>query len=217
MSLLSVTTTPTEAEIEFDRQVDALTQAGLPGLLDVKDECFRAMLEPLRDLLPPPAARGGGIPFVVVVPEAPVADLLPSVHTPGGEGGTALAPAELAGFAPQPELDVPGVPYLLLDVDLDLDLDAGAGTVGLSAGRAAAAVAAAGRTPLTLAEGVAVLLCDCGVLRTWPSFALLGSRDSTGRHPALRCLPDGPRLTGERSGRGPLGLGTASCAARRAP
>src|SRR3712207_2929654 len=55
VSGLPVTAGPTEAELEFDRQVDALTLAGLPAHLDLSDTCFRAFLEPLRDVLPAPA------------------------------------------------------------------------------------------------------------------------------------------------------------------
>jgi Family of unknown function (DUF5701) len=215
MSVLPSTTAPTETELEFDRQVDALALTGLPGLLDVKDECFRAMLEPLRDLLPPESARGTGIPFVVVVPEAPLAEVLPSVHTLEGDGGTTLSPREVAAFAPLPELDVPAGPYLLLDVETgdETGVETGVETAG-----AAAAVAGAGRTPLTLAEGVAVLLCDCGVRRAGASFLLLGSRDPAGRHPALRRTGGGgPTLTREPPGRLRKALGTASCGGRRAP
>ena len=210
MSLLSTTTTPTDAELEFDRQVDCLALAGLPALLDVKDECFRAMLEPLRDLLPSRRSRGGGVPFVVVVPDAPVGVLLGAVSTPGGCGGSPLSAGELAGFAARPELDVPSVPYLLLDVEL------GEATAGLPATEAEARVVAAGRTPLTLAEGVAVLLCDCGVRRATPSFTLLGSRNEAGAHPVLVCGADGPVLTGAEAGTARDDLGAASCGGRRA-
>ena len=211
---LTMTTTPTETELEFDRQVDALEQAGLPGLLDVKDECFRAMLEPLRDLLPPPAAHGGGIPFVVVVPDAPVAELLPAVHTPAGDGATLLSQAELTGFSALPELDVPAVPYLLLDVDTGQQPAGAAPAAG--ADDPATVIAAGGRSPLTLVEGLAMLLCDCGVRRSGPSFALLGTRDGAGRHPLLR--GDGERLvlTAGAPGEDRVELAAAaSCAGRR--
>ena len=62
----------TQAELEFDRQVDALALTGLPDRLDLRESCFRALLEPLRDLLPAPAPHGGTVPFVVVLPDVPV-------------------------------------------------------------------------------------------------------------------------------------------------
>ena len=36
----------TEAELEFDRQVDALAQTGMPERLDLRDSCFRALRRP---------------------------------------------------------------------------------------------------------------------------------------------------------------------------
>lgn len=205
------TTTPTEADVEFDRQVDALAQTGLPALLDFKDECFRAMLEPLRDLLPRPAVGGDGIPFVVVVPDAPAELLLPAVHTPDGEGWTALTSEELARFCPRPELDVPPTPYLLLDVD------AGGSTLGRVPAEAERQIAATGRLPLTVAEGVALLVSDCGVLRTGDCFALLGARTGDSRVPVVWTGDSGPALRAwDRSGAHPR-LGAASCGGRRAP
>ena len=76
MSALPLVAAPTRAELEFDRQVDALVQTGLPERLELADGCFRAFLEPLRDQLPTrPAPAGDRIPFVVVVPDLPVIDV----------------------------------------------------------------------------------------------------------------------------------------------
>src|SRR3954447_24400246 len=116
MTALPVAACPTEAELEFDRQVDALALTGLPELLDLQDSCFRASLEPLRDLLPAAGVEGEGIPFVVVVPWVPVVPVLESVHTAGGPGFTTMPDDDLARFRPLPELGVPAGPYLLLDV-----------------------------------------------------------------------------------------------------
>jgi hypothetical protein len=203
------TTTPTDVDLEFDRQVDALAQTGLPALLDVRVECFRAMLEPLRDLLPRPATGGDGIPFVVVVPEAPVEPLLAAVHTPEGVGGTPLAPDELARFRALPELDVPAAPYLLLDVD------AGAGLRATSPEEAVRRITAEGRMPLTVAEGLAVLVSDCGLLRAGSSFVLAGSRAGGSHLPSLWGGPDGPTLRRWSPQAAHPRLGTASCAGRR--
>src|SRR5829696_5809523 len=117
MSALPLTAVPTEAELEFDRQIDALVQTGLPERLDLADQCFRAFLEPLRDELPTRSPKGERIPFAVVVPDLPVIDVLATVHMVGGTGFTTMEPDELARFQPLPELDVPATPYLLLDVD----------------------------------------------------------------------------------------------------
>jgi len=204
------TAAPTVTELEFDRQVDALALTGLPARLELKEECFRALLEPLRDLLPPPTAVGEGIPFVVVVPDAPAELLLPAVHTPDGEGWTALSSEELARFGPRPELDVPSVPYLLLDVD------PGGAMLGIPPAEAEQRIAATGRLPLTVAEGLALLVSDSGVLRTGDSFALLGARTGDTRVPVVWTDGAGPALRAwDRSGAHPR-LGSASCGGRRA-
>jgi hypothetical protein len=197
----------TEADLEFDRQVDALVTAGLPGWRDLVDECCRAWLEPLRDLIPR-LPDSTGIPFVVVVPDAPVVEVLDSVQMVGGSGFTTMAADDLARFQPLSELVVPAAPYLLLDVDPGPD------ALGLPPTAAAEKIAAAGRTPLTVAEGVAVLVSDHGVLRSRNCFSLLGSRAGDKRVPALWVSARRPRLGWCYQGAPHSWLGSASSAGR---
>jgi hypothetical protein len=209
MSALPLVAVPTEAELEFDRQVDSLVTTGLPELLDLSASCFRARLEPLRDLLPSPAEDGAGIPFVVVVPDLPVVAVLESVHGTGGAGFTTMEPDDLARFRPLPELHVPSAPYLLLDVD------PGADTLNRTPAEVLPRITAAGRSPLTIAEGLAVLVSDHGVLRSRNCFSLLGSRAGDKRVPALWVSGRRPRLGWCYQGAPHTWLGSASCAARR--
>ena len=199
---------PTEAELEFDRQVDALTLAGLPAHLDLSDTCFRASLEPLRDLLPAPARGATGVPFVVVVPDLAVADVLAGVPALGGPGFTTMDDDELAALRPLPELGVPTTPYLLLDVDT------GADTLGCPPSQVLSRLAEGGRSPLTIAEGLAVLVSDPGVLTSRNAFSLLGSRAGDDRVPALWASDDRPRLGWWDEGASHTWLGTGSCAGR---
>jgi hypothetical protein len=210
MTALPVAACPTEMELEFDRQVDALALTGLPELLDLQESCFRASLEPLRDLLPPPAADdgGGGIPFVVVVPGLPVLPVLESVHTVGGAGFTTMAADDLGRFRPLPDLDVPAGPYLLLDVD------PGADTLNVPPAEVLPRMTAGGRSPLTIAEGLAVLVSDPGVLRGRNCFSLLGSRAGDKRVPGLWISARRPRLGWCYQGAPHTWLGSASCAGR---
>jgi hypothetical protein len=209
MSALPLVAVPTEAELEFDRQVDCLVATGLPELRELSDSCFRAWLEPLRDLLPAPAEDTAGIPFVVVIPDLPVVPVLESVQGTGGGGFTTMEPDDLAGFRPLPELGVPTAPYLLVDVDL------GADTLGKTPAEALPTLIAAGRSPLTIAEGLAVLVSDHGVLRSRNCFSLLGSRAGNKRVPALWVSARRPRLGWCYQGAPHTWLGSASCAARR--
>jgi len=203
----TATVVRTEADLEFERQVDALVTAGLPAWRELADECFRAWLEPLRDLLPV-LPESSGIPFVVVVPDAPVADVLATVPAVGGTGFTTLDDDELAAFRPLPELDVPAAPYLLLDVD------PGTATLGMPPAEAVEKIAADGRSPLTVAEGLGVLVSDPGVLRSRNCFSLIGSRAAAGRVPALWISALRPRLGWCHPAEPHAWLGTASCAGR---
>jgi len=208
MTALPLAACPTEAELEFDRQVDALAAAGLPEALDLAPECFRAAVEPLRDLLPDVDPDARTIPFVVVVPHLPVVSVLESVHTVGGAGFTTMDDDDLAGFRPLPELDVPAGPYLLVDVD------PGADTLNVPPVQVLPRLQACGRSPLTIAEGLAVLVSDPGVLRGRNCFSLLGSRADDKRVPALWISARRPRLGWCYQGAPHTWLGSASCAAR---
>ena len=208
MTALPLAACPTEAELEFDRQVDALAMTGLPEHFDLQESCFRASLEPLRDLLPPWTDDGAGIPFVVVVPGLPVRPVLETVHTVGGAGFTTMADDDLATFRPLPELRIPAGPYLLTDVDT------GAGTLNRPPAEVLPTLTAAGRSPLTIAEGLAVLVSDPGVLRGRNCFSLLGSRAGDKRVPALWVSARRPRLGWCYQGAPHTWLGSASCAGR---
>jgi hypothetical protein len=201
----------TQAQLEFDRQVDALALTGVADRLDVTDSCFRALLEPLRDLLPESDRNGATIPFVVVLPDLPVREVLGQVQGVRGTGFTTMDDEDLARFRPLPELGVPAVPYLLLDVDT------GADTFNLPPGAVAPTLAARGRTPLTIAEGLSLLVSDPGVLRSRNCFSLLGSRCGDKRVPALWVSERRPRLGWCYQGAPHTWLGTASAGARRMP
>lgn len=209
MTALPVAARPTEVELEFDRQVDALVMTGLPEAMELAESCFRACAEPLRDLLPGVPDTGDRIPFVVVFPSLPVVPVLETVHTVGGSGFTTMTDDDVARFRPLPELGVPAVPYLLLDVDL------GADTFDQPPGAVLPRLTAAGRSPLTIAEGLALLVSDPGALRSRNCFSLAGSRAGDERIPAFWISARRPRLGWCYQGAPHSWLGTASCAGRQ--
>ena len=208
MSALPAAACPTEAELEFDRQIDALVMAGLPEALDLATPCFRAAVEPLWDLLPEVEPDRTTIPFVVVVPHLPVVPVLEAVRAVGGSGFTTMDDDDLASFQPLPELQVPAGPYLLVDVD------PGADTLNLPPVQVLPRLEAAGRSPLTIAEGLAVLVSDPGVLRSRNCFSLLSSRAGDKRVPALWVSARRPRLGWCYQGAPHTWLGSASSAGR---
>ena len=206
----STAVVPSQAELEFDRQVDGLAAIGLAEHYELAEACFRAQLEPLRDLLPTIGSGGEGIPFVVVLPDLPVAAVLEAAHMVGGAGFTTMEADEVARFRPLPELDVPAAPYLLLDVDTGPD------TLNLPPAEALPRITAAGRSPLTVAEGLSVLAAEPGVLRARNCFSLLGSRAGDKRVPALWVSARRPRLGWCYQGAPHTWLGSASCGGRLA-
>ena len=142
----------------------------------------------MRDELPDVGSHGNRIPFVVVIPDLPVLEVLATRHMVGGAGFTTMEPDDLARFRPLPELDVPSTPYLLLDVDPGPDTFEPAAVGG------AAPDHRRRRSPLTIAEGVSCWSSDPGVLRSRNCFSLLGSRAGDKRVPALWVSARRPRL-----------------------
>ena len=209
MTALPVAACPTEAELEFDRQIDALVMTGLPEAMELTERCFRACAEPLRDLLPPVLGNTDRIPFVVVFPNLRVGPVLETVHTVGGAGFSTMTDDDLGDFRPLPELGVPTGPYLMLDVDL------GADTFDVPPRDVLPRLTQDGRTPLTVAEGLSLLVSDPGVLRSRNCFSVAGSRAGDKRVPAFWVSARRPRLGWCYQGAPHSWLGTASCGDRR--
>jgi hypothetical protein len=81
---------------------------------------------------------------------------------------------------------------------------------------AARRIIATGRTPLTIAEGLALLVTDCGLLRSGSCFTLAGSSAGGEDVPALWSGPHRPTLRRWAPSAAHPRLGSASCAGRRA-
>jgi hypothetical protein len=119
-----------------------------------------------------------------------------------------MEPDDLAAFRPLPELGIPAAPYLLVDVDTGPD------TLNQTPAEVLPRLIAAGRSPLTIAEGLSVLVSDPGVLRSHNCFSLLGSRAGDKRVPALWVSARRPRLGWCYQGAPHTWLGSASCGDR---
>jgi hypothetical protein len=101
-----------------------------------------------------------------------------------------------------------GAVYLLLDVD------SGANTLNVTPDDALPRIAAAGRSPLTIDEAVAVVTHYPEVLRTKNCFSILGSRCGDRRVPAMWVSRGHPRLGWCWAGNPHTWLGSASCGGR---
>jgi len=195
---------------ELDRQVARLLQLDYPGFLGADRDGFLALLKPLRELVPGLVGSdddAGSRPFVVVISVAPerIEDLMARVSLGGKAGFVKLFPKTTADF--RPIVAVPAAAAYLLTA-----VDTGSETLNVTPREAFQRIAAEGRSPLTIAEGVAVVTQFPDVLRTANSFSLLGSRCQDKRVPAIWATSRGqPRLGWCWEGNPHSWLGSASC------
>jgi hypothetical protein len=120
-----------------------------------------------------------------------------------------LTPEELETFVPIAAVELPNAPaYLAVDVDL------GADSRNVRPEDALRDILEDGRSPLTIDEGIALMLQQPGVIaRNW-GFTMAGSRRGDQRVPAFWVSEGRPKL-GWCWDRNPhTWLGTASCSRR---
>lgn len=204
-------------------QIDRLVQLGYPALSGRSEADFRSLLAPLADLaadLPPDEGHGHAA-HVVVVTRALVDpyDAVPLLRLQGRRGPLSKtgvvdrnhAPGDLATYHPLPELGVPGSPaYLLVDVDRGEEF------CGVPPEQALPVISGRGRTPLTIDEGIALVLQRPDLLERNRCFMLSGSRRGDRRVPALWISAGAPKLGWCWDGNPHTWLGVASAAERRA-
>ncbi|HZN17926.1 MAG TPA: DUF5701 family protein [Micromonosporaceae bacterium] len=200
---------------ELDRQVENLVTKGYPELAGAGVAAFRHRLAPLKEQLAhlSPSREPGRVPFVIVVKT----DVVPAdravrlVELRGKEGFTEMEADDLRRFATVEDVELPpGSEYLLTDVD------AGRGTRNVTPDEARKVIAAEGRSPLTIAEGVALVTHYPEILRTETCFSMLASRCGDRRVTAMWVSAGRPRLGWCWAGNPHTWLGSASCSARRA-
>jgi hypothetical protein len=148
------------------------------------------------------------IPFVVVVPDLAVVDVLAGMHTVGGAGFTTMEDDDIARFRA-----AAGARRAGGAVPAPRRRDGRRHPRRASRRRAAPA-----RRPGALAAdrrgGLSVLVSASGVLRSRNAFSLLGSRTGDKRVPALWTSDRRPRLGWCYEGAPHTWLGSASCAGR---
>ena len=187
---------------ELRRQTDVLVDEGYPALAGLAEDAFRARVTPLEQRLPDE-------PFVLVVTGAlvPLPALVEGTRLGSKRGFTTMQADDIEAFRPTADVRVPDSPvYLLTDVDTGRD------TLGVTPDDALPRILAAGRTPLTLDEGLAVVTQHPQWLRERNCFEMLGSRAGDKRVTGLWVSKGAPRL-GWCWGGNPhswLGMATAS-------
>ena len=117
------------------------------------------------------AGRRDGALLVVHPALAPASALTPLVEREGRQAFVVVDMTDVDDFAPVEQAPVPAGPVYLLDAP-----DRGDALVDRSPDEALAAITAAGRTPLTLGEGLHWLLQQPGALERNHCFMTIGSR-----------------------------------------
>jgi hypothetical protein len=199
----------------FDAQVQRLEALGYPRLLGMTGEAFRSDLRQLRDHVPEdqatPDIQGGRVPFALVIntPKLPVRVTLPLVDRAGHPAIERLYPKQPEDFQPIPAVPVPvGEAYLLLGVDR------GNATLNAVPADAQRKLELQGLSPLTVEEGVSLLLQWPDFLQPNHCFMMLGSRCGDRRVPALWLSGAQPKLGWCWEGNPHTWLGFASCVSR---
>lgn len=202
---------------EFDRQLDRLVSV-LPAALGVDPHQFTQTLAPLRAVAAEVAPRGSeaaGSAFVLIPDVAGVdLDSLVPLLSLEGSGRPGIVdrnhgPEGLRPYRPLPELNVPAVPYLLVDVERGEEF------CDIRPGDAVTEIVGRGRSPLTIAEGIVLHLVRPDLLQKNRCYMLAGSRRGDRRVPALWISQGAPKLGWCWEGNPHSWLGTASAAARR--
>ena len=197
--------------VEFDRQVATLVDKGYPDLSGLPEADFVALLSPLREAVADLSPSGGAdrIPFVLVVTGLARAQAFARVQLRGRTGFTTMEPDDLARFVPIADVEVPAATaYVLTDIDTGQD------TLDVPPDDAMPTIVAAGRLPLTLDEGIAVVTHNPDLLGSGNRFSMLGSRCGDRRVTAIWVSQRRPRLGWCWAGAPHTWLGSASCGSR---
>jgi len=156
-------------------------------------------------------AETGGIPSVLVPAREALSagDAIRRVEREGKRALSMLDDEELARFVPIEGIELPAGPaYRLLDVDTGHEYR------NVTPDDALVAIRAAGRSPLTIEEGIAVVTHHPETIAPNDGWSLLASRCGDRRVGALWISKGAPKLGWCWAGNPHTWLGSASCAAR---
>lgn len=203
---------------EFNRQITTLMNKGYANRANLSEESFLEKLESLRKKLPNTIAtevdlETGKLPFVIVVKHTMVAadQAMSLVEKDGKQGLTKLFPHQPTDFDTLPEILIPSS-----DIYLIMDIDRGKATINLPPNKAMELIKEAGRSPLTIDEGIAIVTHYPEFLMKNNCFSLLASRHAGDqRVPAIWINGQKqPNLGWCWDGNPHTWLGSASCTTR---
>jgi hypothetical protein len=177
---------------ELDRQLDTLIALGYPALMAIAETDLRAAVDRLATGLPSGASvvdPDDHIPFLLVPSGAPLRESALLMTKDGRSASLMIPDDELPQYAPIASVAVPGAPFYLLT-----DVDTGTEFTDVTPETALAAITRRGRTPLTIAEGIALVTQRPDMLRKNRCFSLLASRRGGQKVPAIWISQKAPKL-----------------------
>lgn len=185
---LGITDNPDQ---ELDRQLAILLAKDYPALAGMAETGFVELVEQLRPLLAKVETTAAGtVPFLVVVRSSlvPTVAAVEQFDVRGKAGWTDMAD-EIDSYRPIDGVDVPDTPVYLLG-----DVSTGPETLNVRPQDALPMIRRAGRTPLTVDEGIALVTQVPEVLEARNAFQALGSRTGNKRIPSFWISKGAPRL-----------------------
>jgi hypothetical protein len=196
--------TSADQTTELHRQTDVLVEQGYPALAGLTEQALRDLVAPLERLVPDE-------PFLLVVSGdlVPLDRLIERTALKGKPGFTTMQADDVRAFRPIADLHLPDSPVYLL-----ADVDTGRETLNVTPDDALPQIRAAGRTPLTLDEGLAVAAQHPQWLRERNCFEMLGSRAGDKRVTGIWLSKGAPRLGWCWAGNPHTWLGMATAARR---
>ena len=204
-------TKPRDTDAEFDRQVGNLIELGYPALAGMAAEGLRALLEPLRAGAPggsePPSRPR--VPYVIVLSRrlaSPTQAMPLTVHN-ARSGFVSRDTQDIDEFPNRASVEPLGDAWLIIDVDH------GTETLGATPEEARARFERAGREPLTIEEGIALLTQFPETLEKNNCYQLSGTQRDR-RVPGLWISGGAPKLGFCWAGNTHPWLGHASCRER---
>ena len=163
---------------EFDRQLENLVEKKYPKLAGMTEEKFTGLVQPLRFLLDKikvrePDIDEGYLPFVIVVKDGLIksGEMMKSVEFNGKPGVTKLNPLEPEDFSTIDSMSIPETQVYLL-----MDIDRGKESLNIRPENALEMIRMKHRFPLTIDEGIAVVMQFPDFLIKNNCFSLLASR-----------------------------------------
>jgi len=177
---------------ELERQLNTLITLGYPALMGTTETDLRDAVGRLATDLPSGSSivdADDHIPFLLVPSGAPLRESALLMTKDGRSASVMIPDDELPQYAPIASLAIPDAALYLLT-----DIDTGTEFTDVTPESALTAITGRGRTPLTIAEGIAVVTQRPDMLRKNRCFSLLASRRGGQKVPAIWISQRAPKL-----------------------